>query len=163
MNYELKKDGERYMAQFITDQIDNAEAYFSLHPLLERAFAFLRTELRDDAADGRIDIDADRMFCLISTGQGKGRQSARLEAHRRYIDLQFVLSGADVMGWKPLDRCLSPESDFDAERDIVFFRDDAQTWKTVEAGSFALFFPADGHAPMGGEGLIRKAVVKIEK
>ncbi|MDM7926542.1 MAG: YhcH/YjgK/YiaL family protein [bacterium] len=149
------------MAQFITDQLENAEACFSLHPLLERAFAFLRAELPEDAPDGRVDIDGDRMFCLVSTGQGRGRQNARLEAHRRYIDLQFVLSGTDVMGWKPLKRCLSPESDFDAERDIVFFRDDASVWKTVQAGSFALFFPDDAHAPMGGEGLIRKAVVKI--
>ncbi len=149
------------MSQFITDQIENAEAYFSLHPLLERAFVFLRTELPEDAPDGRMDIDGDRMFCLVSTGQGKGRADARLEAHRRYIDLQFVLSGADVMGWKPLKRCLSPESDFDAERDIVFFRDDAEAWRTVPEGSFALFFPDDVHAPMGGEGLIRKAVIKI--
>jgi biofilm protein TabA len=149
------------MPQFIIDDIENAEAYFTLHPLLERAVVFLRTELPEDAADGRIEIDGDRMFCLLSTGQGKGRQTARLEAHRKYIDLQFVLSGADVMGWKPLNRCLSPESDFDAARDIVFFRDDAAAWKTVPAGSFALFFPADAHAPMGGEGLIRKAVIKI--
>lgn len=150
------------MSQFITDQIENAEACFSLHPLLERAFAFLRAGLPADAPDGRVDIDGDRMFCLVSTGQGKGRADAKLEAHRRYIDLQFVLSGSDVMGWKPLKRCLSPESDFDAERDIVFFRDDAEAWRTVPEGFFALFFPEDVHAPMGGEGLIRKAVVKIE-
>jgi biofilm protein TabA len=150
------------MSQFITDDIENAEAYFSLHPLLERAFAFLRTELPEDAADGRIEIDGDRMFCLLSTGQGRGRADSKLEAHRKYIDLQFVLSGADIMGWKPLDRCLSPESDYNAEKDIVFFRDDAKAWRTVPAGSFALFFPADAHAPMGGEGLIRKAVVKIK-
>jgi len=51
---------------------------------------------------------------------------AKLEAHRRYIDIQLVLDGTDEMGWKPLSDCHDPVSDYSTERDIRFFNDARQ-------------------------------------
>jgi biofilm protein TabA len=72
-----------------------------------------------------------------------------------------VISGDEEMGWKPTDACDLVETPYDETKDIIFFKDRAKIWKPVPAGSFAIFFPDVAHAPLAGEGLIHKAVVKV--
>ncbi|RPH92172.1 MAG: DUF386 domain-containing protein, partial [Calditrichaeota bacterium] len=91
----------------------------------------------------------------------KERSAARLEAHRKYIDIQYIISGADEMGWKAVKECQNIDAAYDEGKDIEFYRDVPMLWKTVPAGSFAIFFPNDAHAPMVGQGEIHKAVVKV--
>lgn len=148
-------------ATLITDTLPHAEAYFALHPAFARAFAFLRQPGLAQLAPGRHEIDGDRIYCSISEANGKGKEGARLEAHRKYIDIQYVIAGSEVMGWSPLAACQAPEGAFDPGKDILFFGDRPQRWAEVAPGSFAIFFPQDAHAPMGGSGVIRKAVVKV--
>jgi biofilm protein TabA len=145
----------------IIDRLESAEQYFDMHPVFKKAFAFLRQESLSDLPLGRHEIDGDRLFCLISKAPGKKREEARLEAHRKYIDLQYVISGVDEMGWKPLSACKIHDLGYDADKDIEFFKDKPQAWIKISAGSFALFFPEDAHAPLIGEGIIHKAVLKI--
>lgn len=145
----------------IMDTLLHAETYFALHPAFAQAFAFLRQPGLAQLAPGRYEIDGDRIFCTISEGSGKGKGGARLEAHRKYIDIQYVIAGTDVMGWSPLTACQTLDGDFDPGKDIIFFRDAPQRWTEVAPGAFTIFFPEDVHAPMGGTGLIRKAVIKV--
>jgi len=144
-----------------TDRLDRAERYYGLHPAFQKAFAFLRQNTLPDLAPGRHDIDGDRLYCMISKGPGKKREAARLEAHRKYMDIQYIISGTDSMGWKPTAACTTPDQAYDATKDIEFFKDKPQTWTKVSAGSFAVFFPEDSHAPMVGEGEIHKAIMKV--
>jgi YhcH/YjgK/YiaL family protein len=90
-----------------------------------------------------------------------GHDGARLEVHRRYIDIQCTLSGHEEIGWRPLARCTEWSEAFDAERDIGFFAERPETWLVVPAEHFAMFFPDDAHAPLAGFGLVKKAIVKI--
>ncbi len=145
----------------IVDRLANADEYFVMHPDFAKAFAFLRQNALTELAPGRHDIDGDRLYCIISEAPGKGRSGARLEIHRNYIDIQYVISGADVMGWKPLSACALPDGGYDASKDVAFFKDEPQSWADVPAGAFAIFLPEDAHAPMGGEGMIRKAIIKV--
>jgi biofilm protein TabA len=92
---------------------------------------------------------------------GRTRSEAKLECHRRYIDIQLVLEGVDEMGWKPLSDCHEPMNDYSAERDIQFFRDVPASWIATPPGAFCIFFPEDAHAPLVSNGKIRKAVIKI--
>jgi biofilm protein TabA len=145
----------------IVDALTRASSYFSLHPAFKQAFEFLR---RPDLADlplERHDLDGDRLYCLLSKTAGRGRDGAKLEVHRRYIDIQYVISGNEEMGWKPVEACLFPEALFDETKDIGFFKDAPVLWKPVPVGSFAIFFPSDAHAPLAGKGLIHKAVIKV--
>lgn len=154
--------GPKQGGVMITDRLENADKYVQDHPAFARAFAFLRQEGLAALAPGRHEIDGDRLFCMIMEGPGKGRGGEkRLEAHRKYIDIQYVMAGTDDMGWKPVAQCLQPAGDFDLQQDIGFFHDAVGHWQQVPAGSFAIFYPGDAHAPMGGEGTIRKAVVKV--
>jgi len=144
-----------------TDRLDRAEAYYSLHPAFEKAFRFLRENATADMKPGRYEIGGDRLFGLSSKDPGKKKSEAKLEAHRKYIDIQYVIAGTETMGWKPADACMVQDAAYDSTKDIGFFKDEPQEWIRVPAGSFIIFFPKDSHAPMVGEGVIHKAVVKV--
>lgn len=145
----------------ILDKLDEAERYASLHPAFARAFDFLSKTNLASLAPGRHDIDGDRMFVIIDHKSGKGREGARLEAHKAYIDVQYTFEGMEEIGWAPLAACRPPTGGFDAEKDIAFFDDRPTTWLGVPPGLFAIFFPEDAHAPLGGRGLLKKAIVKV--
>lgn len=145
----------------ILDRLENAEKYFNMHPDFEKAFTFLRQNNLAELPDDRYDIDGDRVFCMMSKAQGRSRAEAKLEAHRKYIDIQYVLAGSDDMGWKPTSECKLVETPYNAENDIVFFNDTPDSWTQVPAGSFVIFFPEDAHAPLVSDTEIHKAVVKI--
>lgn len=145
----------------ILAKLTEADRYAALHPLFARAFAFLRGTNLDALAPGRHDIEGERLFALVEDGAGRARADAKLECHRRYIDIQLVLHGVDEMGWKPVAECADAATDYDAARDIRFFNDAPASWIATPPGSFCLFFPDDAHAPLVSGGRIRKVVVKI--
>jgi len=145
----------------VLDLLTNAHRYASLHPQFARAFAFLAsTDLRT-LSPGRNDIDGDALFVILDRKDGRGRGGARLEAHRRYIDIQLTIEGDEEIGWTPLASCAAPDGSFDETKDILFFGDAPSAWVRVPPGSFAIFFPEDAHAPLAGHGALVKAIVKI--
>ncbi|TKJ33718.1 MAG: YhcH/YjgK/YiaL family protein [Planctomycetes bacterium B3_Pla] len=145
----------------IIDTLDRAEDYYDMHPAFEKAFAFLRQNSLNELPTVRHEIDGDRLFCMISKGPGRSRAEAKLEAHRKYVDIQYVIAGTDEMGFKPTADCRLPDTDYDAEKDIGFFKDEPESWTKVPAGSFVIFFPQDAHAPLVSSGEIHKVVLKI--
>lgn len=145
----------------ILAKLSEANRYAALHPLFARAFNFLRGTDLSALAPGKHDIDGEQLFAIVEDCAGRTRAEAKLECHRRYIDIQLVLDGVDEMGWKPVAECLDPETDYDAARDIRFFNDAPASWIATPPGVFCLFFPGDAHAPLVSTGQIRKVVVKI--
>lgn len=146
----------------ILDTLAQADRYLALHPLFARAFEFLRGTDLDALAPGMHAIQGEQLFAIVEDCTGRTRAEAKLECHRRYIDIQLVLEGVDEMGWKPLAACVDPATDHDVARDIRFFNDVPASWVATPPGSFCLFFPDDAHAPLVSAGRIRKVVVKIE-
>jgi len=138
-----------------------AHRYASLHPMFARAFSYLAATDLDALPAGRTEIDGDRLFVIIDRKEGRGRAGARLEAHRRYIDIQYTVHGEEEIGWTALAACAAPSAAFDAATDIVFFDDAASCWIGVPRGSLAIFFPDDAHAPLAGVGALTKAIVKV--
>ncbi|MFH0953756.1 MAG: YhcH/YjgK/YiaL family protein, partial [Verrucomicrobiota bacterium] len=126
-----------------------------------RAFSFLRQAGVADLPPGRHEVDSDRVYAVVGKDTGRGRQGARLEAHRKYIDIQFVVAGHEVIGWEDLRNCRSRRRGYDREKDIEFFTGEPARWVTVPPGSLAIFFPEDAHAPLAGEGPVHKVVVKV--
>ena len=135
--------------------------YKSLHPLFERAFRFLADSDLRSFAPGRHAVDGDRLYLSIDHKPGRGRDAARLEAHRRYIDIQYTIEGDEEIGWMPLAECGAPAVAYDEGRDIAFFDRRPHTWLAVPEGTFAIFFPQDAHAPLAGRGAIKKAIMKV--
>ena len=145
----------------VLDTLQRAERYAPLHRACARAFRYLAEADLDALPAGRTDIDGDDMFVIIDRKDGRGREGARLEAHRRYIDIQYTIHGEEEIGWSPLAACSAPAGPFDTAKDIVFFDDAPSCWVTVPRGSFAIFFPDDAHAPLAGQGAVTKAIIKI--
>jgi YhcH/YjgK/YiaL family protein len=145
----------------ILDQLAQAWRYEGLHPLFAQAFEFLRRADLAALADGKEPLIDDRLFAIIARGQGRGRDQSPLEFHCRYIDIQYVVAGADEIGWLPRSDCRQVASAYDADKDVGFFEDRPATWLALPAGHFAVFFPHDAHAPLAADGPVHKAVVKV--
>lgn len=145
----------------ILDAGANCHNYKCLHPLFERGFGFLATTDLRALGPGRHDVDGDRMYLSIDHTHGRGRDAARLESHRRYIDVQYTMEGDEEIGWLPIAECGPPNGGYDEARDVAFYTARPKTWLWVPAGSFVVFFPDDAHAPLAGRGAVKKAVLKI--
>lgn len=145
----------------IIDTLENADKYFSLNPHFAAAFRYLRNPAIRKLTSDHDTIDADKLFAIVSRKPGKKKDEAKLEVHKNYIDIQFVIHGNDSMGWKAAGRCTKVFAPYDPGRDIAFFGDEPVIWCTVTPGVFAIFFPADAHAPMVSDGEIHKVIIKV--
>jgi YhcH/YjgK/YiaL family protein len=145
----------------ILDDLSSAARYAGLNPGFAAGFEFLARRDLEQLDGGRHAIDGERVFALVNRDPGRGRQGARLEAHRRYIDIQFLVSGREEIGWRPTAECRRPSEAYCAERDIMFFADDPATWIALPTGKFMIFYPEDAHAPLAAEGPNLKVVIKV--
>ena len=145
----------------ILSTLFESDRYAALHPLFPRAFEFIRDTDLLVLAPGRYPIVGEQLFVIVENVAGRTREAAKLECHRKYIDIQLVLEGVDEMGWKALADCTQPVSDYSEEKDIRFFHDTPASWIATPPGAFCIFFPEDAHAPLVGNGNIRKAIFKI--
>ena len=145
----------------IFDHLDNAELYYSMHPGFKAAFEFLRSADLMALKPGRNEVDGDRLFAVAARKEEAGRREPKLEIHRKYIDIQYSLKGADAIGWKPAAGCAGTGQGFDAQKDIEFFTAKPDTFIITPPGTFAIFFPEEPHAPMTSEQRLQKVVMKV--
>ena len=145
----------------ILDTLQAAMRYNSVHPAFQAAFAFLQRQDLAQLADGRIEIDGSRLYAIVFRKKGQGKRAARLETHDKYIDVQFTVAGADQIGWASRAACAGTSEGYDAAKDVEFYKAKPESWATVSAGTFAVFFPEDAHAPLGTRKQVHKVVVKI--
>jgi biofilm protein TabA len=145
----------------ILDDLKNAERYFSLHPGFAAAFAALRQPNLTSLTSGKHAVDGNRLSIIVGRDNGRGRSGAVLEAHRQYIDIQYVIAGDEEMGWRPIADCHAISEPYNDEHDFMLFGDASTSWFSVPPGKFAIFYPEDAHAPLAGNGLLHKAVAKV--
>lgn len=148
----------------ILDKIENMSHYIT-SPAWMQAMTFLQN-LKADIADGEYEIDGSEIFARVMTYSTKKIEDAYPEAHRKYIDIQAVLSGEEMVAWYPL-KDLQERVEYDAESDVVFY--DRQTVmpssSILSEGLFMAFFPEDAHMPSISSGqracTVKKVVIKI--
>ena len=146
----------------ILDSLKNKAQYAALHPRFQQVFDFIDNNDVASLPCGRHDIDGDNIYVMVQEMDLRELSQARLELHRKYIDIQVLLSGPnEVFGWSEKKDCLTPEADFDEAKDVQFFTDTPQCFYSVGEGQFTILFPEDGHAPMLGEGHVKKCIFKI--
>ena len=147
----------------ILDTLEHATRYESLHPAFAAAFGFLRRPETAALADGRHAIDAERVYAILQTYDTRPWADGFLEVHRRYIDIQCLLAGEELIGFAPLAG-QAVQTPYDAAKDIAFLHGAADPIH-LRPGLFAVFFPHDAHMPGRSLGAapvkVRKAVVKI--
>jgi len=149
----------------LISDLDHIDHQIDRTPGLRKAFAFLRSDSLHGLPDGRVEIDGDRVFALVQRYHTMALDSPTFEFHRKYIDVQFIVSGEEIIGWAPLEGITITEA-YDAEKDICFGISAKGSWTRayLEAGQLAVLWPEDGHAPklVGcAPSLVMKIVVKV--
>jgi biofilm protein TabA len=103
-------------------------------------------------------------FALDQTYEPKLRPDGFFESHRKYIDVQVIVEGEELMEVEDISR-LTVSQDYIPERDFIKYADTATaSVLRMRAGDVAVFLPEDGHMPSlrwRGPGLVRKTVVKV--
>ena len=147
----------------IIDTLKNASKYFSAHPLFAKAFEYINQTDLANAPDGKSDI-TDGLKAIFSNAPGKTKEAslAKFECHNKNIDIQVCINGTETIGWKPREKCVAPNGDYNAEKDVQYYNDAPDTFFQLTNGQFAIFFPEDVHAPMIGEETIKKLVIKVK-
>jgi len=150
-------------AAMILDLLANHAAYLDLHHRLKPAFAWLEAQDWSRVPDGRQAIEGEDLFAITETGTTFAPAARRFESHRRYLDIQYVISGGERMGWCPAAGMASGEQ---AGPDLWFHPEpSASHLVTVTPGCFAIFRPLEGHKPCcllaDASAPFRKCVVKV--
>lgn len=146
----------------IIDHIDNAALYWGLGPRFEQALRYLAETDLAATAPQRYDLDGDDLFALIQQYQAKPRAEGFWEAHRRYADVQYVVSGAEHMGYAPIAALKAGE--YDGEKDFLKLEGQG-AFIELRAGFFMILCPQDGHMPglaIEAPTPVKKAVVKVK-
>ena len=147
----------------ILDKLENAELYLSISNELKRGFEYLLNTDLQALAPGVHEIEGKDIFALVSEFETRGAEDCRLEAHRNYADIQYIVSGREAIGFATLNN-QALTTDYTPERDIVFF-DGETTPLILETGMFVVFFPQDVHCPgmqVDGPEKVKKVVVKVK-
>ncbi len=146
----------------VIDTLANSTRYESLHPRFKAAFEFLKSPGIEATPVGRFEVDGTRLFALTQEYATQPLGEGKLEAHRKYIDIQFIVSGEELIGYAPLTTQTAAQP-FDAEKDIGFFEGEA-CFTLLGKGMFAIYFPQDAHLPgrySGQPAQVKKIVLKI--
>lgn len=149
----------------ILTDLKNAESVFPGGPAFELALEFLRRPDLQALPEGKYEIDGERVFAMVQRYETLDQADPKFEAHRKYIDLQFMASGAELIGWAPLEKMAVTEV-YDGGKDACFGLVPAGDWKPLclEAGHLAVLNPEDAHAPRlasGAPAPVLKVVVKV--
>ncbi|MFK8265392.1 YhcH/YjgK/YiaL family protein [Capnocytophaga cynodegmi] len=145
----------------ILSDLSQSSRYEGLHSAFPKVFQYVKSHNLLNAELGKIEIDGDKVFIINSEPECLSKENQVLEYHRKYLDIHILLSGEETIGWKNLADCKQEKKAFDEENDYGLYEDKPTTYITLKPNQFAIVYPEDAHAPIIGEGKIRKLVVKI--
>ena len=145
----------------ILDSLENLEMYAALNANFPKAIEFVKNADLASLPTGKNEICGDLVFANVVEAKPKSRETAQIEIHRKYIDLQIPISGNEVMGYTPKEEL--PYAEFVESDDASLYPTelDARDYFNVKKGEFAIFFPQDGHAPAITPIPLKKVIVKI--
>jgi biofilm protein TabA len=142
-----------------------AISYFKNKERWDKAFIFLKNNDLSKLEIKRYDIDADNLYAPVSEYITKNEEEAKFEAHRKYIDIQYVISGTEQMSVAPVSSLKEVTEPYNETKDVGFMT--VKDSKSYNAGPdrFFIFFPSDIHRPsvkIGHNSQVKKIVVKVK-
>lgn len=131
----------------IVDRIENGRVYSPLHKGFEKAFAVLAEPGLINKPDGRYSVDGDDVYFIVQHYTTKPIDQGRFESHKKYIDIQALLAGQELLAYSPTAG-LEVVEPYDEQKDIMFCRVGSIIAQTkLQAGLFCLLYPHDAHLP----------------
>lgn len=129
----------------------------------DQAFLFLKSADLIDMPIGKQELEGEHLFVSIDEYTTKDKEDTRYESHRKYIDIQYVISGEETMGITTLDKVKVTEP-YDETKDIAFYDYEGGNYVKATPDNFVIFFPEDVHRPTmktSENSEVKKIVVKI--
>jgi YhcH/YjgK/YiaL family protein len=143
----------------------NFAIYYHKNPRhWDQAFHFLKSANLQELPLGKQELEGEHLFFSVAEYYGKQKPDALYESHKKYIDIQYVAKGEEIIGLSTLDKVTIRDS-YSQEKDIAFYDFDGGKYLKATPENFFLFFPEDAHRPSitaGDSILVRKIVVKIK-
>jgi YhcH/YjgK/YiaL family protein len=145
----------------VIDKIENYKLYVKLNERFETAFDYIKDNDLVQIASGKYSIDGDDIFAIVQEYDTKEKAECKLEGHKKYIDIQYMIQGSEFMGVTTLanqEAITKNEAD-----DYTFYNGDSTMFR-VDAGMFTIFFPDDLHMPclkVGKIEKVKKVVIKV--
>ncbi len=145
----------------ILDKIENYKLYANISNRINIAFDYLLNTDLEKIESGKHLIDGENIFALVQEYDTKEKEEGKLEGHYKYIDIQYVIKGVELMGVATLANQMLITKDI--EKDYAFYDGDCSYIK-VNEGMFAIFFSDDLHKPcikFNEIAKVKKVVVKV--
>ncbi len=140
-----------------------ARQYHANWDYWNKAFAYLKNTDLDKIAKGKYPIDGDNVFASVTADSSKDFDKTNWESHRKYIDIQYVINGEEMIGIFPASKATITK-EYDEKRDAANYSADGKLY-TALPGTFFIFFPSDAHRPNitpGGNKVVKKIVIKVK-
>ena len=145
----------------ILDTLQNYQLYSAINNRIAKGFDYLRTTDLDSLQSGKHNIDGDTIFALVQEYITKPSDECKLESHKKYIDIQYVIRGEEMMGVTTQNNQKIIE--INEEKDYTFYEGTTSLVR-VSKGMFTIFFPDDLHQPCVQTETIsevKKVVIKV--
>lgn len=146
----------------IVSNLQNSERIESLHPLFKQLFDYVKTHDLLHTECGRIELAGDDLFINNVNPTCVSASNQVLEVHRDYIDVHILLEGKERIGWKAIEDVTDLKQAYQKEGDCALYSDTPTSFVDLLPGQFLIVFPEDPHAPVIGEGKIRKLIGKVK-
>ena len=150
----------------LTTQLALAEKYDFCSERFQKAYAFLRREDLASLAPGKYPIDGETVFASVQEYDTAPASTLRCESHEKYFDIQYMVAGEEMFAYGPSEM-LQADSAYDAENDIVFFKEPAAKQVAnvlLTPGEFVIVAAEDAHKPrcaVENPVLAKKIVIKV--
>lgn len=150
----------------IIDHLNNNALYTSIHPNFKLAFDFIKKAVDEDLPVGKYEVDGDAVYGIIQAYDSKAKEDCKLEGHKRYIDIQFMVSGHEAFEIADIAK-VSAKTEYNDVKDVVFYHDaDMMNTVVLQDNEFGVFFPWDIHRPgiaANGKSVpVKKIVMKVK-
>ncbi|MCB0650632.1 MAG: YhcH/YjgK/YiaL family protein [Saprospiraceae bacterium] len=145
----------------VKDKLENSSLYGGLSPKIAKAFRYLHETDLSEIPVGKYDIDDD-LFTIVMEYQTKDISEGKFEGHHKYIDVQYVISGNELVGITSLTDQIPIEINEADDYDFYALESD---FIRFDAGTFMIFFPDDLHMPcirLNEPSAVKKVVVKVK-
>jgi len=149
----------------IADALENLNKYGPIIPHSKEISDYFNKTNISSLETGKYQIAGESVYILIQEYLTKNDSEKKWESHKRYIDIQIVLSGQECIGYSP-SHFLALEGEYSDEKDIMFYKNDTQQHceLLVPRDHFCLFFPGEAHKPglhVSRRESVKKAVIKV--
>lgn len=151
----------------IFGNLDNLQEEIKLYPkAIQQGLKYLQENALTKMELGKYPINGDKIFAMINSYDTEPKAQRRLECHKKYIDIQCIVEGTELIGCGPKKDGGSVTEDRLEKDDVAFFdgvKDEMEL--VLTPGTFAVYFPWDLHRPNCNSGAsaqkVRKAIIKI--